>query len=382
MCLEPNMLVNVDTKILSHKFRLINIFNKTAIMQMSLTAGNIALFNGPNSINIERMDFDQKHLLKVNACAVCSYDVRVFRNGHKKVKPPVILGHELCGETLDTLNINNTKINPGTRVIVCPIIPCLSCYYCKSKKYNLCSNLKELGSTMNGGFSQYMNLPDHTIKIGGIIPIPHTIINDYAVLLEPLSCCLNGISRLGKISRSDTAIIFGDGPIGLLHLQLLKSKNINVILIGLIEKRMKIAKKLGADLILHFKNDESIIKQIMDFTYGVGASISIIATSNKQAIHSALKVSSKNSKINLFAGLKKEDKLILDLNYIHYNQLSIMGSFSSTPKFLKIAVDMVKNGQISLTELVTRKFDLNEIHDALSYTENCSGLKAVINRFD
>ncbi len=349
---------------------------------MPLTVGNAALFMGPNSINLERMGFEQKNLLKVNTCAVCSYDARVFRNGHKKVKPPVILGHELCGETTETLITNTTQINSGTRVVVCPIIPCLDCYYCKSKKYNLCSYLKELGSTVNGGFSQYLNIPNSTLRVGGIIPIPPSIVDDQAVLLEPLSCCLNGISRLGKISKNDLAIIFGDGPIGLLHLQLLKAKNIKVILVGMIENRMKIAQKLGADLILNFKDDQNMLDQIMDFTNGIGTSIAIIATSNIQAVQSAIRVSRKNSKINLFAGLKKEDKLILDPNYVHYNQLSIMGSFSSTPTFLKTAVNMVENGQISLNKLVTRKFALSEIQNAIVYTENCSGLKAVINSFD
>ncbi|HEX2558041.1 MAG TPA: alcohol dehydrogenase catalytic domain-containing protein, partial [Nitrososphaera sp.] len=58
-----------------------------------------AVFHGPNNIAVQEVPFASKlaTLLKVNACAVCGYDARVFRNGHRKVSPPVILGHELCG---------------------------------------------------------------------------------------------------------------------------------------------------------------------------------------------------------------------------------------------------------------------------------------------
>ena len=93
--------------------------------------------------------------LRVNACAVCGYDVRVFRNGHQKVIPPIILGHEICGQIEKDVHLTGTTsdvtkqtiIKAGSRVTVSPIIPCLICKYCYNKQYNLCINLKEIGST-------------------------------------------------------------------------------------------------------------------------------------------------------------------------------------------------------------------------------------------
>src|ERR671930_751411 len=90
-----------------------------------------AIFYGPNNIANEEIyfnyyqhqygnekgDSEEGVLLRVNACAVCGYDVRVFRNGHQKVTPPIILGHELCGESLETISTANGKvIKAGTRV--------------------------------------------------------------------------------------------------------------------------------------------------------------------------------------------------------------------------------------------------------------------------
>src|SRR5215813_3517804 len=122
-----------------------------------------AIFHGSNNITNEEVyyDLDEKGtvgngisvLLRVNACAVCGYDVRVFRHGHRKVTPPIILGHEICGQIEKDIIIDSTfsklgieKIKAGSRVVISPIIPCLKCIYCHNKQYNLCTNLQEMGS--------------------------------------------------------------------------------------------------------------------------------------------------------------------------------------------------------------------------------------------
>src|SRR5919112_3200151 len=133
---------------------------------------NAAVFYSPNNLSVQEIQFptdqDEKGgvMLKVNACAVCGYDVRVFRNGHSNVTPPIILGHELCGELLETITTTTTTttttstgiIKEGSRVAVCPVIPCLNCRYCYNKQYNLCINLKEIGSTVDGGFAEIIKI--------------------------------------------------------------------------------------------------------------------------------------------------------------------------------------------------------------------------------
>ena len=163
-----------------------------------------AMFYGPNKMIVEESPFshsENKATIKMDACAVCGYDARVFRNGHRKVKPPIILGHEICGQTLQEINTSKGVLSAGTRVVVLPTIPCLSCWYCNNQQYNLCNNLMEIGSTINGGFAEYVKIPQQVIKIGGIVPVPENLCNEEATLLEPLACCLNGFSRLGEIEK-------------------------------------------------------------------------------------------------------------------------------------------------------------------------------------
>ena len=84
-----------------------------------------AVFHSPNVITLEERQLSKTEngiLIRVNACAVCGYDARVFRNGHQKVRTPVILGHDLCGEVIETVTICNGKvIQSYTRTAVSPI---------------------------------------------------------------------------------------------------------------------------------------------------------------------------------------------------------------------------------------------------------------------
>jgi L-iditol 2-dehydrogenase len=363
-----------------------------------------AVFYGPNKIVSEEVDWnyhfqatEEAILLKVNACAVCGYDVRVVRNGHQKVTPPVILGHEICGEIEEDVMIGSTSperstetIKAGSRVAISPIIPCLECIYCDNKHYNLCSNIREIGSSVNGGFAEYVRIPKNILQAGGLVPVPDSLGSEEAALLEPLACCLNGFWHIGPVSEEDNVVIIGDGPIGLLHMLL--SRNLyhaRTAVVGKIPQRLQKARYMGADLttmVVNYEDsgvgnvDASSVTNILDFTDGIGANIVIIATSDPIAFDFALKVASKNSRINIFSGMKGSN-ISLDPNWLHYNQISITGSFSSTASTLQEAVRLSGNREIDLSKLISRSYSLTDIKEAILTTEKCLELRAVIDEF-
>ncbi|MGC2571667.1 MAG: alcohol dehydrogenase catalytic domain-containing protein, partial [Candidatus Nitrosopolaris sp.] len=333
-------------------------------------------------------------ILRVNTCAVCTYDVRVVRGGHIKVRPPVILGHELCATTEGSLTITDrtiskartstTIIKADSRVAVCPIVPCLYCLFCSQKKYNLCIDLKEIGSSLDGGFAEYIVIPQRVLRIGGIVSVPNNLSDDEAALLEPLACCLNGFSNMGQqITKETTVTVIGDGPIGLLHLQISKKLyDARTMVVGKIPHRIEIAKLLGADAIINNIDTNNSAKDILNLTNGIGSSIIIIATSDPAALRLALSIASKGSIINIFAGIAGGNHIFLDPNWLHYNQVAITGSFSSTPHMLQQAARLASYGKINLSRMVSHRYSLNEVQEALLATEKYYGLRAVINDFE
>lgn len=352
---------------------------------------NAAVFLEPNKIyNTQVPLYDHKpsenaKIFRVKACAVCGYDVRVFRNGHEKVDPPIILGHEICAEAVDDLELVGGLIIPAnTRVAVSPIVPCLGCAYCSTGQYNLCSNLRELGSSIDGGFAEYIQVPNTTLQVGGIIPIPNELNDNEASLLEPLACCINGLSRLESHSLDEdhSICIIGDGPIGLIHLKLFNLMRAKRIVIGKIESRMKAAKSMGAhEVLLADDRLESTAKEVFNLTNGVGANLVIIAASNPEALGLATKIASKNAQISLFAGMPKNTRLSLDSNWLHYNQVSIIGNFSAIPDSLRQAIRFVAEHRLILSDLVSHCYSLSNIEKALAATESYDGLRNVINEF-
>jgi L-iditol 2-dehydrogenase len=342
-----------------------------------------AVFYAPNNIVVQQVPVSRrKVMLKVSACAVCGYDARVFRNGHRKVHPPVILGHELCGEIQnDIIARDGMTINAGSRVAICPLIPCLNCPYCKIGDYNLCINLREIGSTSDGGFAQYVTIPEQLIRMGGLVPVPDNLTDEEAALLEPLACCLNSYSRMLPVAKESPVVIIGDGPMGLIHLQLFKRlSSSRVAVVGKVPLRMEKARTMGADAVFAYSRD--IALDVLDFAgASSGAGVIVIATSNPIAFELATKVSGRNSKINVFAGMPSGQTFLLDSNWLHYNQISITGTFSSTPKMLNEAARIASEKTIDLSAIVTHKYSLPEIEEAIEVTEKYHGLRAVINKF-
>lgn len=221
--------------------------------------------------------------------------------------------------------------------------------------------------------------------------MPDNLTNKEATLLEPLACCLNGFSQIVSMKRrqsTTTVAIIGDGPIGLLHLQISKKiLGAKTIVIGKIPHRIEKAEMMGADAVttLHYNDvdraysDEEALRETLDFTDGLGANVIIVATSDRSAIGFAQKIASRSSRINIFAGMTKGISLSLDPNWLHYNQITITGSFSSVPKMLQQAAGLACNGEIDLSKLISHRYSLANIKEAIVATEGYVGLRVVID---
>jgi L-iditol 2-dehydrogenase len=185
------------------------------------------------------------------------------------------------------------------------------------------------------------------------------------------------------IAKESSVVIIGDGPMGLLHLQLFKRLlSLRVAIVGKVPFRMEKARAMGADAVFAYSHE--VVPRVLDFaraSSSSGAEVIVIATSNPAAFELATKISARSSKINVFAGMPSGQTFLLDANWLHYNQISITGTFSSTPKMLREATRIASEKTIDLSSIVSHKYSLSEIEDAIEVTEKYHGLRAVINKF-
>ncbi len=220
--------------------------------------------------------------------------------------------------------------------------------------------------------------------------ITDNITNEEASLIEPLACCINSVNQV-KNMEFESAIIFGDGPIGLMQLMLLKRfLKITVTMIGKINHRLETAKKLGADLVISSDDDaevNSVLNQIGEINGKFSPNLIFISNNNPECIKAALKLVNKNGRIILFSGLKnkidsqKKTSLNIDPNFLHYNQVSLTGSFSSNPVNFKEAMCLVESRDVELHSLISNTYSIDEIREAFGASESFTGIKSIINDF-
>ncbi|MCM8817906.1 MAG: zinc-dependent dehydrogenase [Candidatus Omnitrophica bacterium] len=315
-------------------------------------------------------------LIKVKSCAICGTDIKVFHYGHKHIVFPRITGHEVSG-IVEKVGKNVKEYREGDRVAVAPAIPCGKCYFCRKGQQTMCDNLTAIGYHYDGGFAEYMLVPENAVMNGCVNKIPDNLSFELACLAEPLACVING-QILSRIETGDTILILGAGPIGILHTLLAKINSAGkIILADISEERIREAEFTGAYLVDMSKDD--IYEEVRKITDGHMADKVIVAVGSRQAQEISLKLVAKRGSINFFGGLPKESPFIqFDSNLLHYGEFFVVGTHGSTPLHNKIAIELLSTGRIDAQKLITHRLPLEKIKEGLEIVENKKGLKVLI----
>ena len=213
-------------------------------------------------------------LLEVSACAVCGTDVKMRQAGHKDLAYPRILGHEIVGRIAEI--DRDCGLSEGDLVQVWPGIACGKCRPCQREEDNRCREMKILGFNQDGGFAEFVALPWQCIS-RGLNLLPKGTDPALAALAEPLACCINGQEMAG-VSKGDTVLILGAGPIGGLHALLAELAGAEKIMaLEMLPNRiLEIKRHTTADVISAngaCESSESLEKVVLDETEGAGADV-------------------------------------------------------------------------------------------------------------
>lgn len=340
-----------------------------------------AIYNGKESIEVKDVDTPKvgagEVLVKVESCAICGTDIRIYFHGHHKIKPPHIMGHEVAGSVVET-GEGVTESKKGDRIHMVTVVGCGECGLCRQGRPNLCQDLKAMGYYYQGGFAEYILIPKEGVKQGILLPIPEKLSFDEATLAEPLSCCINGQDYL-NISSEDTVLIVGAGPIGCMHAGLARlSGAVRVMLADISDERLSLSKKFGADTAIN-SSKEDLVKRVKDETGGRGADVVITACPSAQIQEQAFQMTAARGRISLFGGLPGGSTITVESNIIHYKEISVYGVFASTPEQYRRALALLACGKIKGGDLITHKFPLEKIQEALEMAKSGKGLKVIVN---
>ncbi len=319
---------------------------------------------------------DNEVLLKVEACAVCGSDIRIFHSGNNRVVPPQILGHEIAGRVVET-GAGVTKVRVGDRVAVGADVPCGKCIYCESGIGNNCLENYAMGYQFAGGFAEYCLLNEMVMHYGPVHVIPEKISYEEAALAEPLACVINGMEKV-HIRMGDTVVIIGAGPIGCMMIPVARLLgSTRVVMIDNDLKRINQAKKFEADEYI-WSGEKSPVERVVQLTGGLGADVVITANGSSGTHLDAINMAGHRARVNLFGGLAQNTTITIEPNKIHYKEMVLTGSHGSTPKQHRQALNLIASGMIDMKKYISHRYPLENITDAFASAENRDGLRVIV----
>ena len=352
-----------------------------------------AVYRGIDDIRVETIDVPKigpgEVLVCVGVCGVCGTDLKKIHLG--LVPPPRIFGHETAG-TIAAVGETVTTWKPGDRVVINHHVPCLkeNCFYCARRLFAQCLVYKRTGTTAGfepagGGFAEYVRVMDWCVA-RGMVAIPDGISFEEASFVEPLNTCLKGVEAAG-VQASDTVLIIGQGPTGLLFTQLVKLAGAHVIATDRLAYRLAAALRYGADYAfdpvkklnsekidaasLEEIDGDAIHEVIWRLSEKRGADVIIVAvpvvTSVVNWIFSLLR---PGGKVLLFANTRLNDPIEVDAGAICMQEKTLLGSYSSDIHLQETAARLIFERRIDVASLVSHRFPLSEINEAFGYASH------------
>lgn len=312
-------------------------------------------------------------LIRVHHAAICGTDVRIL-SGRKTrdVRRGYPIGHE-CAGTVAALGEGVSDYRVGERVGVCVVVSCGDCAYCRASKENLCETRITLGYHTDGAFADYMLIPSLAVARGNLFKLPEAVAMEVAPLLEPMACCINGQHEMGLTDANasgQSLVVFGAGPIGLIHLLLARTKGVaRVTVVEPRAHRRETASSFGADEVI--SPEQLSLAPRFDSA--------ILAVGVPDLVNTALHVVRKHGRINLFAGFDKDTSVSIDPNLIHYGQFAVTGASESRRCDYAEAAGLVESGRLDPRPLITHRFRLEDHEEAVRVASDGSALKVAFD---
>jgi len=316
-------------------------------------------------------------LVKVDACAVCGSDLKSFRHGNPRIKPPLTMGHEFTG-LVERLGQGAAGFAPGERVVMATTVSCGRCYYCRRGWRNICADLAPMGFACAGGMAGWVVIPARALENGHVVKVPPGVPPEHACLAEPVSCAVNSMAN-SNLARGDTVVVLGAGPMGLLNVAVARAMGAaKVILSEVNDRRLAMAEGLGADVLVN-SSREDLHARVLAETDGLGADVAIVAAPARRPQEQAVALVRRRGTVCLFASLPKgESEITIDSRLLHYGELRLVGTSDSTPQHVAAAVELIAAGKVPAQRIVTHVLPLEQVHRAFALMEAGETLRVVL----
>jgi threonine dehydrogenase-like Zn-dependent dehydrogenase len=346
------------------------------------------VFRSVNHFGIEEVE--QPHagvgeaIIKITLTTICGTDVHIVR-GEYPVQPGLIIGHEPVG-VISELGAGVVGFNVGDRVLVGAITPCGQCCGCLSGHLSQCGHGGgyealggwRLGNTQNGSQAEYVRIPSAQANLA---KIPSELSDEQVVLLSDIASTGFSGAEAGGVKLGDSVVVFAQGPIGLCATQGAKLMGASLIIgVDGDETRLAMARRMGADVVLDYRNQD-VVAEVKRLTGG-GADVSIEALGTQQTFEHALRCLRPGGTLSSLGVYSGKLSLPYDAFSAGLGDQRIVTTLCPGGKErMRRLMSLVRSGRIDLTPLLTHRFSLDNIGEAYAlFSERRDGVIKVAIR--
>ncbi len=336
-----------------------------------------AVYYSPDDIRIEEKPKPSigpdEILVEMKACGICGSDLMDW---YLRNRAPLVLGHEPAAIIVEAGNkVKDFQV--GDRVFAHHHVACLTCHYCLNGDYTMCA---QFGQTHldPGGFAQYFRVPKLNLRID-TLKLPSNLSYEEASLIEPVGCCIRAQNKVG-LRKGDSVAVIGAGPGGITHAMLARiSGAANIIVTDLVDYRLKMADRLGADLTVN-PLQENVVDRVKQATDGRGADLVIVTAPSVKAIDDSVRIVRRGGRILLFAPSHPDQLFHLSPHRMFFDEVTVVSSYSVSHIETRMALQLISSGRIKPEDLITHRFPLSRTKEAFQTAKNSNEcLKIVVS---
>ncbi len=311
-------------------------------------------------------------LVKMTAAGICGSDVGIYHGTNAAATYPRIIGHEMVG-VVSKVGENVTHLKAGDRVIVNQVTSCGHCYPCSKNRGNVCDNLKVRGVHIDGGYREYIAVPENDCYI-----LPESLSDEDAVMIEPTTIAIQSCTR-AELEKEDMLLIYGAGALGSSILKIAHAICDHIIVADIMDDKLAEAKQNGASYTINVAT-ENFQEKVLEYTKGRGATVSIDAACVKNSLLLLLQATGNAGRVITmgFSTAATEVNQFL----ITSKELDVRGSRLQNKMFGK-AIEMIEKGTLDLNHSISHTFPLTKAQEAFDFVDSRDpSIRKIVFTFD
>lgn len=312
-------------------------------------------------------------LVQIKASAICRSDMSLYY-GRPIVGATgagigqIVPGHEPCG-SIAAVGSGVVNLEVADRVAIHLAVGCGMCRYCLSGFRMLCPTWKCIGFDVHGGDAEYLVVPAINC-----MKLPDEMSFEAGALSTDLMGTLYYAQKRLNVSGTDVCVVFGLGPMGAAGIMVAKARGATVVAIDVLDVRLEMAQKLGADELVNSKSSDPVAA-ITKFTDGLGADVAIDCSGNPAAQNAALNCVGKFGRV-AFIGESRETTINPSEQMIR-KLLTVIGAwYFPLYEYDEIARFIMRH-KLPVEDLITHRFSIDDAPEAFRMFDQRETEKAV-----